>query len=868
MKPMRRLAIILFAVTGLTAGAWAQDYPPGPSGKTSSSEQAPTSEQAPALAQNYPQGPNGEAAPRSEGPAPSVARVSLIHGDVSTQRGDSGDWGSTSINAPVVRGDEVATGQDARAEIQLDYANILRLAAHSQAKIADLTPKRIQVQVGQGYASYTMFKGSEADVEIDSPNVAVRPLRAGRYRVQVNSDSETDVIVREGEAEITTPQGSTRVHSGEIIAVRGTDEPEYKISSAPDKDDWDIWNSDRDHVVRDSESVSHTNRYYTGVNDLDAHGRWIYVPGYGNVWQPYQEATWAPYQTGRWVWEPYYGWTWVSYEPWGWAPYHYGRWFYYGNNWCWWPGPVYVHYRPIWSPAFVFFVGFGHRSGFGFGSIGWFPVGPHDPFYPWYGRGFNRVNVVNITNITVINNFHGRGGFIAPLAVRGRQPYFSNARLALTNPRVRGSITSVSAENFGRGGHEGWRHGVDERELRESRVMTANLPVVPSRESLHAGGNSGAPAGIQTRNSDRFFTKHAPPAARQESFHDQMQHVQRVVGPEAAGASHGNSGGGVNVRTGNTEGPKSGGTTSGASNGNSGQHSFSEGGRRIESGMNNAHTPNGGSTGSTSSNSAQDHSRADHSGWNKFGSPSSHSGGDVGNGRSESSGNPRSSSGGVNGHQANDHQSNGRQINGRQNNDRQINDRQMSDRQMSDHQINSGMSQSSDRGAGQASHAPESGGWQKFPSSADHGSNSGRGSDHSSAVDHGSGPGISAADRVDRTSQGGSGGNSRPPLDLHRPIVTPREQPDNSSPAQRNEPRYNPPAQHNEPRYNPPAPRGESRGSYSGSGSGSHNSGGGSYSRGGSGGGSPSHGSSGGSSSHGGGGGHSESHSGSSPHHR
>ena len=96
-------------------------------------------------------------------------------------------------------------------------------------------------------------------------------------------------------------------------------------------------------------------------------------------------------------------WTGVSYEPWGWAPYHYGRWFYYGNNWCWWPGPVYVGYRPLWSPAFVFFVGFGHRSGFGFGSIGWYPVGPHDAFYPWYGRGFNRVNVVNITNIDVVN---------------------------------------------------------------------------------------------------------------------------------------------------------------------------------------------------------------------------------------------------------------------------------------------------------------------------------------------------------------------------------------------------------------------------------------------------------------------------------
>ncbi|HZE25244.1 MAG TPA: hypothetical protein VE054_14705, partial [Blattabacteriaceae bacterium] len=366
--------------------------------------------------------------------------------------------------------------------------------------------------------------------------------------------------------------------------------------------------------------------------------------------------------------------------------------------------------------------------------------------------------------------------------------------------------------------------------------------------------NSGAPAGIQTRNSDRFFTKHAPPAAKQESFHDQMQRVQRVVGPQTAGASHGNSNG-VNARTGTTEVPKSGGAANGATNTSAGQHSFNEGGRRIESGMNNAHTPNSGSTtDSTGSNAAQDRSRGDHSGWNKFGSPSGHSGGDVGNGRAESSGNPRSSGAGVSGRQNNDHQSNGRQIN---------------DRQTSDHQINSGMSQSSDRGAGQTSHLPESGGWQKFPSSADHGSSSGRGSDHSSAVDHDSGPGISAADRVDHASQGNSSnGNSRPPLDMHRPIVTPREQPGSAAPAPRSQPRYNPPAQHNEPRQNPPAPRGESRGSYSGSGSGSHNSGGGSYSRSG-GGGSSSHGNSGGSSSHSGGS-HSESHSssGSSSHHR
>jgi hypothetical protein len=828
------LTAVLFAVTMLALGGWAQSQD-----------------------QNYDNGPNGEAAPKSDGPAPDVARISLIHGDVSMARGDTGEWSSTTVNAPLVQGDQVATGEGARTEVQLDFANILRLAARSQAKIADLSRTRIQVQVAQGYASYTLLKGNEADVEIDSPNVAVRPLRQGRYRMQVISDAETNVIVRDGEAEITTPQGSTRVQAGEMIVVRGTDQPEYRVSSAPENDDWDRWNKDRDNVIRNAASWGHTNRYYTGANDLDAYGHWVYVPGYGNVWQPYQEATWAPYQTGRWIWEPYYGWTWVSYEPWGWAPYHYGRWFYYGSSWCWWPGPVYVHYRPLWSPAFVFFVGFGHHSGFGFGSIGWFPVGPHDPFYPWYGRGFNRVNVVNITNINVINvHGHGRGDFIAPLAVRGRQPYYSNANLALTNPHIRGSITSVSSENFGRGGHEGWRHGVEEHELRDSKVMTANLPVVPSRESLHAGrGEGAAPAGIQTRNNDRFFTKRQPPAGP-ESFHTQVQRVQRVVGPEAAGAGSrpsgvqgnvrtdvhagpgqvdrhdigGNAGG--NLRVGGAEVPKIGGQAAGSnSSGNIGGN--------VRTGIAQVPRTDGAGAGASGGsnapgNAAQDsrrNDRGDRGGWSKFGPPSG-----------------RSNSGGAG-------EASGQTPSPRSTDQERV--------PRIDNAPQSGRGNDAPR-------TQDSGGWHKFPSNSDRGSRTNDSSNRGN-------------DRVDQ-------GGSKPPLELHRPIVTPRQSDNGNNRGndnRGNDSRYSPPPQrtpevHNEPRYNPPPPSHNDRSysppshsdrsysppsrserSYSPpSRSESRSSSGG-------GGGSSSHSSGGSSSSHGGGGGgHSDSKSSSNPKHR
>ena len=487
--------------------------------------------QADSEADSYPQRGRSQDHDEAQFPAArsEVARISLVHGEISMQRGDTGDWSTATLNTPLVRGDQVATGEKSRAEIQLDYADILRLSAHSQAKIADLTRTRIQLQIAQGYASYSMFKGGEADVEIDTPNVSVRPLRKGRYRVQVNSDSETEVIVREGEAEVTTPQGSTTVKQGQVITIRGTSNPEYRVDSAPPKDDWDRFNKDRDNEIRDAASWHRTNPYYTGANDLDANGRWVFIPGYGWVWQPYQDTGWAPYRAGRWVYEPYWGWTWVSYEPWGWAPYHYGRWFFWGASWVWWPGPVYPFYRPIWAPAYVSFIGFGHGVGFGFGfgSIGWLPCGPHDYFYPWYGRGFNRVNVVNITNINVINV---RNDFrIRPLAIRGRQPFVSNVNLALTNPRVRAGISGLPAGEFGRGNVQVSRLNVREADLRESRVVTGNVPVVPTRESLHTGAQSRlGEGGLQPRNTDRFFTRKQPPAAA-PAFHEQVNQVQRVM---------------------------------------------------------------------------------------------------------------------------------------------------------------------------------------------------------------------------------------------------------------------------------------------------------------------------------------------------
>src|SRR5579871_5031244 len=364
MKNMiaRKLAILALAVAGaLSVGAFAQttEEGPGPSEQPSAPMEVGQGQQQdspdaqaeqPSDAQPteaQPGGPTGEAPAATD---QGVARVSLIHGDVSTQRGDSGDWSAATLNQPVMTADKVSTGDNARTELQLDFANILRVGPNSKVNIANLTHKNIQIQLGQGIATYTVSKDSEAEPELDTPNVSIHPAHHdGVFRVEVRPDGDTIVIVRQGEAQIATPQGSTEVHAGEMATVRGdTDSAQYKISQAPDRDDWDRWNSDRDHLIRNANSWRHTNRYYTGSHDLDAYGSWKNVPDYGDVWVPNEPDGWVPYRNGNWTYEPYYGWTWVGYEPWGWAPYHYGRWMWYDGSWGWWPGPVGGFYRPFW----------------------------------------------------------------------------------------------------------------------------------------------------------------------------------------------------------------------------------------------------------------------------------------------------------------------------------------------------------------------------------------------------------------------------------------------------------------------------------------------------------------------------------------
>ncbi len=491
---------------------------PGQAGPGQGPQMQP--EGQPNMPEAQPGGPSGE------GPAKvdqGVGRVSMIHGDVSTQRGDSGTSSAAVLNQPVVNGDKVSTGPGGRAEVQLDFANILRLGSSAQVNIANFTKKYIQVQVGQGLVNYSVFGESETEPEIDTPNVALHPAHQdGVYRIEVRPDGDSIIIVRKGEAQLATPQGIANIKAGDMATVRGAGaDARYKITAAPERDDWDRWNSDRDRMIHNADAWNHTNKYYVGSEDLDANGRWESAPDYGQIWVPNEPDGWAPYRDGNWVWEPYYGWTWVGYEPWGWAPYHYGRWMWYGGAWAWWPGPVWGpgFYRPFWAPAYVSFFGFGGGFGFGFGwgGFGWLPIGPCDRFFPWWGGYYGRFGAVGF------NRFGGLGRF------GGFEPLHAGTRFSnlahISDPHIGGALSTVGAGKFGAGRTAAV--AATHAQLSSARMMTGNLPVVPSRSSLSASGRAAAASTVHNNASQHFFGTQS--ASHPASFEQQTAHLQQSM---------------------------------------------------------------------------------------------------------------------------------------------------------------------------------------------------------------------------------------------------------------------------------------------------------------------------------------------------
>jgi len=439
----------------------------------------------------------------SDDPTRGVARISVLQGDVQVRRGDTGEVSAAAVNAPLMSQDAVRTGPSSRAEIQLDFAHFVRVAPNSEVHLADVEQGRFQVQVASGTVTLTVMADSQGQAEVDTPSVGLHPNGQGAYRITVQEDGSSEITVRAGQAEIFTPKGSETLNEGQTMMVRGAAaDPEFKVAQAIPFDDWDRWNQDQDQRIEHAQSAErqYVSPQEYGTESMEGYGTWEENPDYGYVWVPTVAPGWAPYRYGRWVWEDWYGWTWVSYDPWGWAPYHWGRWFWWNGGWCWYPGA----WHP-WRPALVAFFGFGPHVGFGFGfgNIGWVPLGPHEAFHAWWGRGFYG----HPSGMTVVNNINIVGAY--------------------RNARVLNGVTAVGAGEFGRRGVSGSSMRVTAGDLRGAGVVHGQVPLAPARESLRFSDRAAGGGFAQTRG--QFFSHMQAARVDRVPFAQQQRGMDQTI---------------------------------------------------------------------------------------------------------------------------------------------------------------------------------------------------------------------------------------------------------------------------------------------------------------------------------------------------
>lgn len=343
-------------------------------------------------------------------------RLSLLEGDVQVYSQDDGEWAPASINMPLGAGDRISVPYGGRVELQILGGIYLRLGDGTQLELLSMSDKDAHFFLDRGHIYINNKRGGIQTAQIDTPLATSTISDNSISLVDVDNSGDTDLSVIKGTAFMESRQGKTRVSAGTTLKVT-----DYgaELSPIASPDEWERWNAQRD---RKSMVLGESARYlpdelHDYANDLDEHGRWLFVRDYGYVWSPAVVSfDWVPFRLGRWIWVRG-DYTWVSDERWGWAPYHYGRWAHiHGSGWCWVPPSANA---VAWGPGYVAWT----RTS---SAIGWVPLAPGETYY---GR-----------------RSYGPGTVV----ISSRTPNQTSINQVYRNARISNAVTVVQSSSFSR----------------------------------------------------------------------------------------------------------------------------------------------------------------------------------------------------------------------------------------------------------------------------------------------------------------------------------------------------------------------------------------------------------------------------------
>ncbi len=313
----------------------------------------------------------------------------------------SGETEGVDLHQPILVGDRIRVPRESRLELVLADRSLLRLGGDVEidfeaiAFSAETEDRATVLRLHVGEAQLVVPEDVLGDVlpRLETPGATIYVHRAGSFRITAGDGGWTELVVRDGLAELVTDRGSLRVHPGEQGRVRGGSQPRLELGAAEARNSLERWGDwlSAEAVRADVPYVDESLRY--AARPLADHGTWVEID-HRRAWRPTTAVDWRPYVHGYWRETPI-GLTWVSQDPWGYVTHHYGSWdLEPSHGWVWYPGAAYARARVhwYWGPKYVGWCPSGyyrnhyarHRRGHGLslGLYGW-AGGSWNPFRHW-----------------------------------------------------------------------------------------------------------------------------------------------------------------------------------------------------------------------------------------------------------------------------------------------------------------------------------------------------------------------------------------------------------------------------------------------------------------------------------------------------
>jgi hypothetical protein len=245
-----------------------------------------------------------------------MVRVTSVSGQAQIAHQQGGGYQSVTMNAPIIQGDIVRTGDDGWVEIQLENGSRIRLAPDSEMTFSLLSrfasgATASEVSLDSGEAAFAVVAGDDiGPLRLNVHQRVISLKRSSRFRVTTIPSDPLEVVVWKGEVGIFDREASQEVsvQSQETFTLDPQDVGHYDLEKEAQVDELDDWANQRDQALMayaDTQTgaiqappVAPLSYGPTSVASLQP-----YDMGFG--WDPFMFGYWgSPYAFGGmpWLW--------------------------------------------------------------------------------------------------------------------------------------------------------------------------------------------------------------------------------------------------------------------------------------------------------------------------------------------------------------------------------------------------------------------------------------------------------------------------------------------------------------------------------------------------------------------------------------